>query len=68
MPSSMTENVGVRIIGDFTDDAINDIAAQEKLMKLYARTKRRTPSQTRVERRRSRKPAERRKLAHESRS
>ncbi len=61
MANPVSVNEGVRVIGDFTVDAINDTAAQEKLVKWYGRTKGRSPVRTRVERRRARKPAERRR-------
>jgi hypothetical protein len=62
MATPVSVNEGVRIIGDFTVDAINDIAAQEKLTKVYGRTKRRSPARAR-----SRKVAERRRVQQKHR-
>ena len=67
MAIPVSVNEGVRIIGDFTVDAINDTALQEKLTKLYGRTKGRSPARTRVEKGRSRKTAERRRVQRKSR-
>jgi hypothetical protein len=67
MATPISENEGVRFIGDFTDDAINDAAALERITKFYERTKRR--SRTRAVKRRaanSHKVARGRRLAKKS--